>query len=105
LQVLNDYNQTHSGFQQDRSGAAYYVVPPNFDQTERELQPWDHRILDNDIARLLRILYKPRPGKDFALSLKETNCNDFFTQPYSEIARNEFGYKSMDDCCALLDSK
>jgi hypothetical protein len=87
---LNKYNQTHSGFQ-DRSGT-YYVVPPNFDHTEKELERWDHRILDNDISRLLRTIYKPRPGTDFAASLKETDRMNFFTPPYSKIARNEFGF-------------
>jgi hypothetical protein len=96
LQILNDYNKTHSGFQQDRSGT-YYVVPSTFDQTEDELEPWDYRMLDNDIARVLRIIYKPRPGKYFAASLEDTkNQQAYFTPPYSQIARDEFGFTSSE---------
>jgi hypothetical protein len=75
LATVIDYNRAHSRFQ-DWSGT-YYVVPPNFDETEEELEPArDHRILDNDG-------YCAPPRKDFATSLNETDHNNFFTPPYS----------------------
>lgn len=68
------------------------------------MESWDNRILDNDIARLLRIIYKPRPGKDFAASLKRDDYdNAHFTPPYSETARNEFGFGQSELLMSLAE--
>jgi hypothetical protein len=104
IQVLNEYNRTHSRFPTAGGGGGdptstpasiRYIVPSNFDQTEEDLEAWDSRIIDNDIARILRLIYKPRPGKDFASSLEEVDHGHYFTPPYSDIAREEFGFGPM----------
>jgi hypothetical protein len=102
IQVLNEYNRMHSRFPIGGGGDSTstpaiirYIVPSNFDQTEEDLEAWDSRIIDNDIARLLRVIYKPRPRKDFASSLEQANHDNYFTPPYCDIAREEFGFGPM----------
>lgn len=68
-------------------------VPRDYDRTEVIPKRWDERILDEDIVRLMRMMYNPKPGKDFARS----NCptvDVHFTPPYSKIAKELFGYEN-----------
>ena len=67
-------------------------VPVDYDKTDHtRLAKWDERILDEDIVRIMRMMYEPRPGKDFATSGYPT-VGAHFTPPYSAIAKREFGY-------------
>jgi hypothetical protein len=67
-------------------------VPRDYDKTDHtRLARWDEHILDEDIVRIIRMIYNPRPGRDFANSGCPT-VDAHFTAPFSNIAKNEFGY-------------
>jgi hypothetical protein len=69
-----------------------FRVPVDYDQTPYgRLAAWDERMIDEDVARVMRMIYTPTPNRDFANS----NCQTVgvhFTPPYSKIAKEKFGY-------------
>ncbi len=67
-------------------------VPTDYNQTNPNyLRTWDERILDEDIVRIMRIIYKPKPRLNFASS-KCATVGAHFSPPYSRVAKEEFGY-------------
>ena len=70
-----------------------YKVPIDYDRTSHEhLARWDERILDEDVARIIRMVYSPVPDKNFAKSDCST-VGAHFSPPYSKVAKEMFGYK------------
>lgn len=67
------------------------AVDDDFDRTPDVLQRWDCRILDMDVARLMRQLLHPAPTKKFAIEDPEM-ADIFFSAPYSAFAVENFGY-------------
>lgn len=61
------------------------------------LEPWDNYILDEDIVRLLRMLYKPFPNARFAAQdpARNPNLKYHFTAPYSAAAYS-LGYAAFE---------
>ena len=39
-----------------------FVLPEDYDQTPKEPERWDQRILDVDVARLMRMVINPLPS-------------------------------------------
>jgi hypothetical protein len=48
--------------------------------------------MDNDVLRLLRMIYHPRPGQDFVTSLGKQEESNYFSPPFSTVVKQEFGY-------------
>lgn len=61
------------------------------------LEPWDNYILDEDIVRLLRMLYKPLPNARFAAQdpIRNPNLKYHFSAPYSAAAYS-LGYAALE---------
>jgi hypothetical protein len=73
-----------------------YKVPIDYDRTSYgHLVTWDERILDEDIARIMRMVYTPVPDKNFARSDCST-IEAHFSRPYSKVAKEMFGYNELD---------
>lgn len=66
-------------------------VPEDYDRTPPTKEHWDERILDVDVSCLMRMILEPLPSKHFGEESFELKDN-FFTSPYSELTRIEFGY-------------
>ena len=98
--MLNAYNRTHARFEV-KTGSEW-IVPDDFNRTSTVLEPWDHRITDNDISRLLRMIYSPRPTREFASYFDTGEDFIYFSPPFSRVAREEFGYAPFD--CHLLNN-
>ena len=70
-----------------------FVLPEDYDQTPKEPECWDQRILDVDVARLMRMVINPQPSKEFAKEAPDM-ADNFYTMPYSKIAQEQFGYEA-----------
>ena len=68
-----------------------FVIPDDYDQTPNNLERWDERLLDVDVARVMRMLISPSPPRDFAVQDPEF-ADNFYTPPYSRTAQEQFGY-------------
>jgi hypothetical protein len=76
------------------------IIPEYYNHSVKnsfgEYEPWDHYILDDDIVKLLRMMYKPAPDHRFA---QEIDSNPFikffFTPPFSFTAK-ELGYAPLE---------
>jgi len=69
-----------------------YKVPSDYDRTPiGVLARWDEKLVDEDVARIIRMAYTPNPDKKFANSHCATG-DAHYTPPYCKIAREEFGY-------------
>jgi hypothetical protein len=84
-----DYNRQHAS---TTGRYTIYRVPADFDQTPKELETWDYRLLDQDILRIMALLYKnPKPDNSFAFSNCPTkHCH--FSPPYSNLACTALGF-------------
>ena len=72
-----------------------FVLPEDYDQTPSEPERWDERILDIDIARIMRMIMEPKPSRNFAKEAFEV-ADDFYSPPYNKIAQEQFGYGPSD---------
>lgn len=77
-----------------------FQLADNWDQTIMDnngnLEPWDHYIIDEDIVKLLGMLFKPTPDKMFARNQRKRFAKFYFTSPFSETAK-ELGYENEND--------
>lgn len=69
-----------------------FVIAEDYDQTPKDLERWDERMLDVDVARVMRMIIRPLPARDFAEDAPEM-ADNYFTEPYSKTAQDQFGYK------------
>ncbi len=89
-----------------QAGSAYnrktvYKVPIDYDRTPLDhMARWDERILDEDIARIIKMVYIPVPDKSFAKSDCST-IGAHFSSPYSKVAKEMFGYEELDQARGL----
>ena len=71
-------------------------VPIDYDRTPHEhMARWDERILDEDVARIMRMVYTPVPDKHFA----QSDCSTIgihFLPLYSKMAKEMFGCEELD---------
>ena len=73
-----------------------YNVPIDYDPTPNGcLASWDEHILDEDVARIIRMVYMPVPDKNFAQSDCST-VDVHFLPPYSKLAKEMFGYGGLN---------
>jgi hypothetical protein len=73
-----------------------YKVPIDYDRTpHKEMARWDERILDEDVARIIKMVYMPVPDKNFARSDCST-VGTHFSPPYSKVAKEMFGYEELE---------
>jgi hypothetical protein len=71
-----------------------YKVLVDYDRTRNGVLPrWDERMLDEDIARVMRMMYEPVPNYQFAKSDCKT-VDAHYTRPYSKFAESTFGYEN-----------
>ncbi len=99
---MNQHNRQHISNPSGRY--TVYQVPADFDQTPQELKTWDHYMMDADILRLMRLMYKkPKPDITFANSNCPTkHCH--FSPPYSELAHTKLGFPSTSPPSPAHDS-
>jgi phage anti-repressor protein len=95
-QFLHDHDQKNPYNNKRIKSSAFidsnkFIVPDEFDRTPDNPEAWDQRILDVDIARLMRMIMKEPPGRSFAQENPDI-ANIFFSAPYHAIPRQEFGY-------------
>ena len=88
LQAAVDY----LNFAKGKDSKTQYIVPQDYDKTPHQKERWDERILDKDIAKLMRMLLDPIPDNTFFEEHREM-ADNFYTLPYPEIAHVKFGYK------------
>lgn len=87
---LNDNNKQKDAL--NGSNSISYRVPSDYDRTPvGVLSRWDERLLDEDVARIMRMVYTPNPDNKFATG-QCTTKDAHYSPPYSKIAREEFGY-------------
>jgi hypothetical protein len=83
------------------SSSSEYTVAPDYEHTtltpEGDFEPWDNYILDEDIVRLLRMLYKTAPlNVRFAQDPdRNPNLKYYFSAPYS-VAALTLGYSACE---------
>ena len=96
LQFLEQAQRNNPAFQQrmyhGNDDKKNFVLPEDYDQTPKEPERWDQRILDVDVARLMRMVIHPQPSKEFAKEAPEM-ADDFYTMPYCKVAQEQFGYE------------
>ena len=82
-------------FLNDLPNAGKYRVTDLWNETEIKGLPvykLDQKLLDHDVARIMRTIFRPPPKTDFALMYPGL-AHGCFSKPYSEVARDEFGYR------------
>ena len=62
------------------------TVAKDFDQTTVRYRSWDEVFLDEDVERLLRMVYDPPPDVDFADSVGVDTASSYYTPPYCSNA-------------------
>ena len=70
-----------------------FVLPEDYDQIPKVKERWDERMLDIDVARVMRMLIHPTPCREFATDDPEF-ADNFYTAPYSKFAQEQFGYNA-----------
>lgn len=99
MKFLNSSNKSREG--QYGNIGAVYSVPSDFNRTpSKSMVRWDQRIVDEDVARLMRMVYSPIPGSDFASSGCVT-VDAHYSPPYCKIAKEEFGFGNYNATTSL----
>ena len=90
--MLTKYNRAH--ISSNTGKCTVYQVPADFNQTPRPNPlTWDHYLLDEDILRIMSILYRPKPNQSFAYSDCHTkHCH--FSPPYSQLVHDTLGFSN-----------
>ena len=93
VQLMNTADfDAHTERRSKRAYKKLCSVADNYIQyNPKSLSRWDEMILDQDVAQLMQIIFKPIPNKYFFDDATELakNC---FTEPYCKIAETMFGY-------------
>ena len=87
---LGNTNQRMYQSSEDRK---MFVLPEDYDQTPKVKERWDERMLDIDVARVMRMLIHPTPRREFAKEDPEF-ADNFYTAPYSKFAQEQFGFEA-----------
>jgi hypothetical protein len=73
-----------------------YNVPIDYNRTPSGcLARWDKHILDEDVVRIIIMVYMPVPDKNFA----QSDCSTIgvhFLPLYSKMAKEMFGYGGLN---------
>lgn len=89
---MTQYNQTHT--HNPNGYYSVYHVPADYDQSPHlHLLTWDHYMLDEDILRIMGILYNPRPDQTFA-HCENNDIHCHFSPPYSQLVCGTLGFSN-----------
>lgn len=95
VQFLNSCQAEQDAKNLRPSSTPYEVgyCQPNHNTAEHQKETWDQRMLDSDVGKLMLRLISPPPASDFFLEAGPM-ATSFFSEPYPEFARNNFGYRN-----------
>ncbi len=76
-----------------KGGWRYICDPKDFDETPRQLKALDKYLLDDDVLFFIKHMFT-NVDNTWA-SQNPVDADDFFSEPYCNLARNKLGYPAL----------